>query len=1060
MKVKPRKILSRYKTGLLHTFLPALMVVLGGCDFDIPDKFEMPTWYLDLKIPLVQTRYQMADISDSTAGIFLTDDSLGFKIVQEGEMPATELPDLPSIPLGLNMPISSGEIDGITIDVELPAISIAEKINAVFYGAEFKIYQDTAKWCIDTTIGVAPFVIDTTICITDTTEGVPEQLQGVTGDTLGRLFSFPTKAKDGVTDSIRHMKSGNYNQYIVDFFNGIMDSLSLVLNTTSEIPFPEMEEGSIIASVDTLIIANSLDGSVYMTNFKNNGIPTALENIYSYMATGAEDPAFQPLTDTLANHNSKPTLMRDSSYTETTNLSGKGLTKYLKMATNFSLEAAHPDSIIKIEPGSLFVDFGLTFQMAGIDSIDVTTNQYSMTDDIPMEPMELPEMDMSESGISKMEIYRNILKDNGAASNENRLIISDLASSLPFDMNFLMNFKNFTPTPGGDSVKIDTVLKKGIEIDKIFDMRGYSLQSTDGDNDGDGWPDSAFTSFDLVLDITIPEQKASIPLDGSPLGEFTMNMRLDQLSFSSIAANLYMEMPAEPTEQEFPPGFTGAIPTEAMFEIIFKNQIRLPIEMLMEFKGYNSLGELTYVPVIIDTIGFPLTSSNYDTAMTVIALSKLGTTISIYESVDDSLPSYVNTQAPCDTCSSIIDLLASNPVSMTINPEVKVDGRGSIEANKAIAGGFRVTIPFVLQLEPMAFMGGTATKIEEFDHETRYKIRNSLLETSLVSTITNALPFGAEVSILMSNDSLFPTDTSREQLIFYRDTLAALDILSATDSIYILRKCSDISPDSGEVYIFNVMTDFSECIEGLPYVIKSTGSGTDTVIAYVDTLFKFFLPNPESYYGENDSSGYPQGMVATPGTGVYPSTIDTSQIFLLTDYGNHFTMPRFYLPGTDSMGVFISVEDYLDISSFITFTLSSSGAFGSAKNELVILKPNGSQTLYTDQSYDISWRSYGASSETVDIYYSNSGDTNTYKPGYCTYTDNWNLIAEGLDVQDTVYSWDIASSGLSETDSLRIKIIASNGESCDVNGYFLKVRNPSRLNNSRQIKPKASFTER
>tara|TARA_B110000116_G_scaffold252104_1_gene247749 strand:- start:395 stop:1837 length:1443 start_codon:yes stop_codon:yes gene_type:complete len=480
----------------------------------------------------------------------------------------------------------------------------------------------------------------------------------------------------------------------------------------------------------------------------------------------------------------------------------------------------------------------------------------------------------------------------------------------------------------------------------------------------------------------------------------------------------------------------------------------------MEFKGYNSLGELTYVPVIIDTMGFPLTSSNYDTAMTVIALSKLGTTISIYESVDDSLPSYVNTQAPCDTCSSIIDLLASNPVKMTINPEVKVDGRGSIEANKAIAGGFRVTIPFVLQLEPMAFMGGTATKIEEFDHETRYKIRNSLLETSLVSTITNALPFGAEVSILMSNDSLFPTDTSREQLIFYRDTLAALEILSATDSLYILRRCSDISPDSGEVYIFNVMTDFSECIEGLPYVIKSTGSGTDTVIAYVDTLFKFFLPNPESYYGENDSSGYPEGMVATPGTGVYPSTIDTSQIFLLTDYGNHYTMPRFYLPGTDSMGVFISVEDYLDISSFITFTLSSSGAFGSANNELVILKPNGSQTLYTDQSYDVLWKSYGSSSETVDLYYSTGGDTNTYKPGYCTYTDNWTLITEGLDVQDTIYNWDIASSGLSGTDSLRIKIIASNGESCDINGYFLKVRDPGRSNNSKQIKLKASFTER
>jgi hypothetical protein len=45
--------------------------------------------------------------------------------------------------------------------------------------------------------------------------------------------------------------------------------------------------------------------------------------------------------------------------------------------------------------------------------------------------MELPEMDMSESGISKMEIYRNVLKKEGAAYNENKLIIRDLASSFP-----------------------------------------------------------------------------------------------------------------------------------------------------------------------------------------------------------------------------------------------------------------------------------------------------------------------------------------------------------------------------------------------------------------------------------------------------------------------------------------------------------------------------------------------------------------------------------------------------------------------------------------------------
>ena len=1056
MKVNPKNHLFRWKTGFLHALMTIFLMVSVACDFDIPEKFEMPTWYFDLKIPLVQTRYQMADISDDSAGIFLTDDSLGFKIIQEGEMPATELPDLPSVPLDLDEAISSGEIDGITIDVELPAVSIAQKIHAVFYGSEFQIYQDTAKWCDLVTLGTPPFTFDTLICITDTTEGVPAQLQGDTGDTLGRLFSFPPKASDGVTDSIRHMKASNYNQYIVGFFNGIMDSLSVVLNTTNELPWPDMEEGSIISSVDTLIIANSLNGSVYSTNFKNNGIPTSLENIYSYMVTGAVDPIFQPLTDTLASHNSKPTLPRDSSYTEITDLSGKGLTKYLKMATNFILADAHHDSIIKIEPGSLFVDFGLTFQMAGIDSIDVTTNNYSMSDGIDMPPMKLPEMDMSESGISKMEIYRNVLKKDGAAYNENKLIIRDLESSFPFDMNFLLNFQNFSPTPDGDSVKIDTVLRKGVEINKTFDLRGYTLQSTDGDNNNDGWPDSAFTTFDLVLDITIPEQKASIPLDGSPLGEFTMDMKLEQLSFSSIGANLYMEMPAEPTEQEFPAGFTGAIPTEAVFEIIFKNQIRLPIKMVMEFNGYNSLGELTYVPVIIDTIGAPLTNSNLDTAMTIIGLSKLGTTITIYESVDDSLPSYSVTNAPCDTCSSIIDLLASNPVNLVITPEVKIDGRGSIEANKAIAGGFRVTIPFVLQLEPMTFMGGVATEIEAFEHDTRYKIRNSLLETELVSTITNALPFGAQVSVLMSNDSLFPTDTSAAQLAIFRDSLAVWDILNATDSLYILRKCSDISPDSGLVYIFNVMTDFSECFDGLPYIVKFNGSGTDTIISYVDTLFKFSLPNPESLYGADDSTGYPEGMVAVPGTGVYASTIDTSQIFLLTDYGSHYTMPRFHLPGTDSVGVFLSVEDYMEISSFITFRLSSAGAFGVANPELIITYPNGGQTLYTNSTCNILWSVEGKSSEKVDLYYSTFGDSTTYKATNCVLTDNWTEIESGLDNLGS-YSWDLATSELSETDSLRLKIIYSNGDACDINGHYIKIRSPSRSTRMKRPKQKLSM---
>ena len=70
----------------------------------------------------------------------------------------------------------------------------------------------------------------------------------------------------------------------------------------------------------------------------------------------------------------------------------------------------------------------------------------------------------------------------------------------------------------------------------------------------------------------------------------------------------------------------------------------------------------------------------------------------------------------------------------------------------------------------------------------------------------------------------------------------------------------------------------------------------------------------------------------------------------------------------DSVGVFLSVEDYMEISSFITFRLSSSGAFGEVNPELIITYPNGGQTLYTNSTYEILWSVGGSSSEKVDLY--------------------------------------------------------------------------------------------
>ena len=188
-----------------------------------------------------------------------------------------------------------------------------------------------------------------------------------------------------------------------------------------------------------------------------------------------------------------------------------------------------------------------------------------------------------------------------------------------------------------------------------------SCTLTLGDVDENGVPYEPFTTFDLELQMIVERGLFDLPLDGSPLGEFTMNMQLQTLEFSIIKADLTMEMPTDPTAQEFPPGLTGAIPDEAKFELIFDNNIRLPIKMNMDFKGINSLGDSTFMPVNIDTLGIPffppgdlIDTSVY--AKTIVGLDKNGTTITIYDPSTSDTPTYgpVTTE-PCSTCASIID---------------------------------------------------------------------------------------------------------------------------------------------------------------------------------------------------------------------------------------------------------------------------------------------------------------------------------------------------------------------------------------------------------------------
>jgi len=869
----------------------------------------------------------------------------------------------------------------------------------------------------------------------------------------GTPFSFPI-------DSVKTLSADFYNAAIATPANNFLDSLFGQINGQAPIDLglnsllPDSDP-QLISSIDTINISSG-DNSVYSTKIKNRGIPTNLSSVFSRLVTGIE-----ALDDTIANHASD-LIAIGTELNETKDLGGEGLAQLLQITTAFQLDYAPPGTFVTLYPpendegqqpsDSLYIDFKIQFGLSGVESMDVSIDSVGLGIDAPEIPFGATE---NEDGTStSLELYRTVLSSEGVPYNSNRLQILNLKNTFPFNIKFLMDYKNFFIPEGNVPVKIDQILVPGETYNFDISLKGDTMRAAN--------PDSAIDKLDLELEVSIPTQKVTIPLDGSSLGGMGLTIRFGSLVFKELEANIVQGFPSVPQDQEMPQGFKGATIADVRLALIMKSQIKLPVRMNMDFAGVDVFGDTTRMSFAIDTIGYPPTS--LDTSMTVIELNRWGTRIQIYDRTTDSIATYDTLVAPGEGQGTIIDLMASNPTNLTIDASARIDGRGTIVAGAGLGGGFRLVAPFSLILDEMVFLS-QPTVIEEMDYETRNKIRNSLISAEMVFDVTNAMPIGAELAMLLSNSEFFPTSPTPEMLLAFRDTMALKQGWSPTDNVYIINRCSDLSPKTSNIYIYDVMTDFNECIDGIPYIVRSDGSGIDTVISYVDTLFKFILPSPNRLYTAEDTLGFPEGMVAEPGNSTYATGLDTNRVRLITDYGNHYVMPRFQINSTDSQMIFLSINDHLEVGSFITFRVSSSGAFASANSELVIVKPNGGQTLYTDQSYDIQWRTYGEGISAVNIYYSTSSDTNISAAldGY------WSGVNGGIIAEDVssvaglnTYEWDL--NGFSEQDSLRIRIVSKEDvvldqktdkyvKARDMNGWYLNIKNPGRTSSISSIHP-------
>ena len=233
-------LLNLFRKRINKIFVGLLVIIISACDFDNPANVKVPTWFIDIKLPLVSKRFPMGDLVDTANYIYPTDDSSGFQILFGSDIePPFEPDQIPLDVLFADGRISqsvSEEFDGvpeadISIDQSIPP----PELTSLF---PISVLQYNNPIYLDTTLIINPLTGDT----------LSQELDGVIW--YGTPFEFPL-------DGEKTMSAEFYNTFLVDLMNDFLDSLLGIINAQFplELPFNTVlqeipPEASFISNID------------------------------------------------------------------------------------------------------------------------------------------------------------------------------------------------------------------------------------------------------------------------------------------------------------------------------------------------------------------------------------------------------------------------------------------------------------------------------------------------------------------------------------------------------------------------------------------------------------------------------------------------------------------------------------------------------------------------------------------------------------------------------------------------------------------------------------------
>jgi len=719
-----------YKKRVVSTLF--LYFLILSCDFESPQKWEKPTWYLPMTIPLINQTYSFEGLVDS-AIIFSDSINNVIQIVFSDTLPKNGIPD--SI-FNINMPedaTSAPEIDLEDITIDAPQLeSINPPLPPIPNPAFNSLYTSTSS-CFPLS-------------------------------KLDELKNFINDASDLMVGEIEiPIDTGSMSNDDIKIKKIIITEGSMSWTVTNnwsvpmKVAFELKNAGEDFFKSDLVIINPYTTAATDIRIIDSDNTRTI----------DLESPTFDFSIeiDTVK-----------SRYGPSNGLIPAGCEVYtcsLPATEGIPFDASRCPSSCPFGTCSVS-ELGWTINSGGLEELefefkaDFTTIGAVVADiNIPIPATE--PISIAVPGMDGISIKRAKF-DEFSTDYPNQFSIN-IYNGFYKNFNMIMNFNNiFKYEPESDPIKLTEPVTKEMIVEPgqtdtfVIDISDKFLASGP---DSEEPVESITISYDVSID---PIENDTLDFDEDGQLSFKMpkinNINVTNLRLEYIAA-VTETLDIPPIESEpisgIPDGFTGFEFYDIIMEIEFFNEIGIPVGLEMELLGSKKGVDETKKVIIKSEILAPSYGSIYDscnfsttgdTARTIIRLDRDSQITEYYCSPSDLEPIDV---IPGPVSASIVDLMNFGPENMEVGGDVKIEGEGILAPGTQLWGEFTLIAPlaFIFK-ESINIIPAEATAMAPIDPSSSSQMDSALVEAGLNVKISNSSALGGNLSLLVSDSTIFP----------------------------------------------------------------------------------------------------------------------------------------------------------------------------------------------------------------------------------------------------------------------------------------------------------------